>query len=142
MADKKRKRTKAREYAVQLLYQHVITGDSLDKIKLRFWFSVDESDESIKDFSLGLAEVSINKMEEYDNVIEKFLKEGWTLNRIGEMEKIIMKVAIGELFEGDAPIFAIMDDYVTLAREFTNEKSASFVNGLLDNVRKQFQITR
>lgn len=124
------------------MYQHVMTGDSVDRINDRFWFSVEETDESIKSFSLSLAEKSVNKMDANDDIISKFLKEGWTLDRLGEMERSIIRVALAELFDGDAPTFAIMDDYVTLTKDFANEKSASFVNGILDNIKKQFQIER
>jgi N utilization substance protein B len=124
-----------------MLYQHVITFDNIDDINERFWFSFDdEFKESIKNFAYNLANISIKNKVEYDEIISKFLKDDWTIDRISEMDKNVLRVAIGEIFNGDAPAYAILDDYVTLAAEFSGEKSATFINAVLENIIKQFQV--
>ncbi len=143
MANKKRNRTIARQFAIQMLYQYIMTNDDIEEINERFYYSIDEDyNDEIKSFAFKLFTSAVDKIDEYDDIISKFLKDNWTIDRINEMDKNVLRVAIAELFNGDAPFFAILDDYVNLAADFSGDKSAAFVNGILENIRKKFQVSK
>ena len=140
-----KKRTKSREYAVQMMYQaeimtdpHDVSSYAVNDIKDIFWKSFDPVASDIREFSEELFCCSFENRAEHDRMISQFLKESWSLERLGEMEKCILRVALEELLNSSTPAYAVLDDYVTLTKKFTDEKTASFVNGLLEKVRNNF----
>lgn len=134
-----RKRTQAREFAVQMMYQSEMTGAGPAEVISTFWKSFDQQNEDITVFAESLFKGADAVKGETDVVVRQFLKEDWPFDRLGEMEKCILRVALNELLNSDTPTYAVLDDYVTLTRRFTDDKTASFVNGLLENVRLRFK---
>lgn len=140
MVDKS-KRTKAREYAFQMMYRYGMTGETPAQIPLTFWKPLGAIEPEVKDFAETLFRGAAAKASDSDAMIEKFLKNGWTFERMGEIEKNIMRVALFELLDGKSPYFAVLDDFVTLTKKFSDEAAAGLVNGILDNVRKSYSLS-
>ena len=133
-----RTRTRARQCAIQILYKLTVTDGEIDDIDENFWELVEENNEKVKEYALSLVRQCISKEAFYSDIVEKFLKKDWTFERLGDVEKSILKLAVSEMLDGDAPTISIIDDFVFLTSEFTNnEKKVSFVNALLENVRKK-----
>ncbi len=133
-----RTRTRARQCAIQLLYNINITNKEIDDIDEKFWELVEEKDEKVKEYALLLVSQCISKEGFYEDIIAKFLKKDWTMDRLGDVEKCILKLAVSEMLDGDAPDVSVIDDFVFLTGEFTNSvKNKSFVNALLENVRRK-----
>ncbi len=133
-----RTRTRARKCAIQLLYNITLTNEEIDDIDEKFWELVEEKDEKVKEYALILVRQCISKEAFYEDIIAKFLKKDWTMDRLGDVEKCILKLAISEMLDGDTPDISVIDDFVFLTGEFTNsDKNKSFVNALLENVRKK-----
>lgn len=139
---KVRKRTKAREIAIQMMYCAEVTEETPEKVLLNFWDTFEDIDTSVKEFAEELFKKSYASNEQNDDIIKQFISETWTFERIGIVEKCIIRLALTEFFEGDAPVYAILDDYVTLSKCFSDSKSASFINGILENIRNKFAIER
>lgn len=137
-----RKRTKARQYAVQMLYCSEMTEDSPAKTAENFWKSFPGEEQSVMDFAENLLAEAHPNISQDDALIGQFISKNWSFDRVGLVEKCIMRLAVNELFRGDAPVYAVMDDYVTLAKSFGDDKSASFVNGVLESIRVKFSIER
>ena len=137
-----RKRTKAREIAIQMMYCAEITEETPENVLKNFWDSIDDIDSSVKEFAVELFTKSYETTEKNDELIKQFISKTWTFDRIGIIEKNILRLALTELFDEDTPIYAIMDDYVTLLKSFTDVKTASFINGILENIRNKFSIER
>lgn len=136
----KRKRTQGRDYAIQMLYSATFSENSVEETKSSFKLEYfDESDE-ILDFAGRLFETAYKNKEKDETIISELMNKNWTIDRIGAIERCILRLGISELFEGDAPYYAVIDDYVTLAKSYGDEKSASFVNGILENVKNKFAI--
>ena len=131
-------KTKAREYAVQMMYQAEIMECLPEEVLPVFWKSFDEYHKDTADFAEQLFISACSRRAENDRMITRFLKDSWSFERIGEMEKCILRVGIDELLHSDTPAYAVLDDYVTLTRHFTDEKTTAFVNGLLESVRNNF----
>lgn len=126
-----------------MMYQCVISDATVNETRKTFWLSAEEKvDQETIDFAESLFVSAHGKMASTDSTITQFLKDGWPFDRMGEMEKNVLRIAIVELLDGQAPVYAVLDDYTTLARRYSDEKTASFVNGLLENVRKAFQVER
>lgn len=77
---------------------------------------------------------------------EKLAKEfidktpNWDIERIAEVDTIILKMAIGEFLNFPSiPIKVTINEYLELAKEYSTPKSSIFINGILDNLVKEFQ---
>jgi N utilization substance protein B len=120
------------------MYKLSLTNDDIECIDDNFWELVDEKDDNVKKFALDLVRQCISKENFYEDIISKFIKKDWSIERLGDIEKCILKLAISEMLDGDTPDISVIDDFVFLTGVFTdNPKTKSFVNGLLENVRKK-----
>jgi len=74
--------------------------------------------------------------ETLDHIIEEHSKN-WKVGRIAKVELTILRVALYEMLEvADMPLRVVMNEAVELAKEFGDENSPAFVNGILDSVSK------
>jgi N utilization substance protein B len=121
------RRTDQRRAAVFALYQHELTGRSLDDV-----FERDAAG-----FTRALAHATADHQGELDVLIARH-SEGWALQRIAPLERAIMRVALLEilhpdLVEGDAPIppEGAIVEAVETAKRFCAAQAPKFVNGVL-----------
>ena len=121
------RRSDQRRAAVFALYQHELTGRSLDEV-----FEPDAGR-----FTRALAHATADHQEELDVLIARHA-EGWALERIAPLERAIMRVALlemlhADLVEGDTPIPAegAIDEAVETAKRFCAAQAPKFVNGIL-----------
>ncbi len=93
-----------------------------------------EENSGVKKYIIKIAESFKEHKEEIDEQIKKFAF-GWDLNRLVKMDKDILRIAICELlFVKEAPLKVIIDEAVELAKKYSTDDSASFVNGILGKV--------
>ncbi|KLO21067.1 transcription antitermination protein NusB [Marinitoga sp. 1197] len=79
----------------------------------------------------------INNKNDYDELIKKYLVN-WEFDRVAYIEKAILRLSIFELNNRkDIPPKVILDEAVELAKKYSNEKSAKFINGILDRLAKE-----
>lgn len=71
-----------------------------------------------------------------DKKIQKSAQE-WPLEKIAKIDLAILRLAVSELTEKKEPPKVVIDEAVELAKEFGNEKSAKFVNGVLGTILKK-----
>ena len=119
-------RRAARRTALVLLYQWDVTGQELA--------SLYEGD--VDDFSRDLAESVIERHEELDRRITEAADE-WTADRLGALERNILRMAIVELDRGDVPPEVAIDEAVTLAKRYSSEDAGRLVNGILGRIVKE-----
>ena len=131
-----RKRTKARECALQVLYQIDITADKPDISLKNYWAENDEPDEIMK-FAAGMVEGTCRNKQDIDKLITKYA-ENWTLNRMAVVDRNIMRMAAYELlYCPDTPPKVCINEAVELAKKFGDVESGKFVNGILDRIHKE-----
>ena len=135
-----KKRTKAREYAVQMMYQAEMTELLPEEVVSTFWRSFEGIIEDTADFAEQLFSNAYLRRAEHDGMVTQFLKDSWTFERLGEMERCILRVGLDELLYCGTPKYAVLNDYVTLTRRFTDEKTAAFVNGIMESIHKNFAL--
>ena len=131
-----RKRTKAREYALQILYAVDITKDDPGDCVRRFWEGNKESSGEIKKFAAGLVlGVSDNK-KEIDKMIVKYATN-WQLDRMAVIDRNVLRFAAYELlYEKDIPPKVSINEAIDIAKKFGGPDSGKFVNGVLDKINK------
>ncbi len=83
-----------------------------------------------------LGRVVQHNREEIDSRIEEVM-ENWTLDRLNVVTRLILEQALGEMhyFEPPTPVAVAIDEAIELAKAFDSEEAASFVNGILDNLK-------
>jgi len=133
-----RKRTKAREYVLQMLYQVDITRSSWQEIFENFWQNVEsenDSSEELKDFSSELLKGVITNKEEIDKKISRYAAN-WQLERMAFVDRNIMRLGCFELlFRQDIPPKVAINEAVELAKKYSGVEAGKFVNAILDQVK-------
>ncbi|MCX5668359.1 MAG: transcription antitermination factor NusB [Candidatus Omnitrophica bacterium] len=131
-----RNRTKAREYALQILYAVDITGDDPRDCVDRFWEGNEESSAEVKKFASGLVlGVSDNK-KEIDRMIAKYATN-WKLDRMAVIDRNVLRFAAYELlYVKDIPPKVAINEAIDIAKKFGGPDSGKFVNGVLDKINK------
>lgn len=133
-------RVKSREYLLQLAYQMEITSE----IALETFNSFMENEDISKDdldlayIKSGLLGIEENK-EKLDSLIESQLVK-WKLNRISKVNLSILRISTYEiLFAEDVPGKVSINEAIELCKKYSDNKSVSFINGVLDKVYKNMQ---
>lgn len=132
-----RKRTKAREYVLQMLYQVEITRGNWQETLENFWQSNERKDVpgELKDFSAELLGGVVNHMQEIDKKISKYAAN-WQLERMAFVDRNIMRLGCFELlFRQDIPPKVAINEAVELAKKYSGLESGKFVNAILDQVK-------
>ena len=131
-----RKRTQAREYALQILYQIDVRNDPEDKILVDFWKNI-ETEPEISDFAAKLVIGTIRNKKKIDEMISKYASN-WKLSRMAVIDRNVLRMAAYELlFCEDIPPKVSINEAVDLAKKFGDTESGKFVNGILDKINKQ-----
>lgn len=134
------KRTETRELAFRLIYSIEIQK-SMDEEQVELFLQENEIEEKaevdyIKQIFNGIKE---NK-EEILSLIEKNLKEKWSVDRISKIDFAILEVAIFELIFSKLPYKVVINEAVELAKKYGDDNSKSFVNGILASIVKEKKI--
>lgn len=131
-----RPETKARARALQLLYAWDLSGrPSIETVVARLASSAGRPAEGF-DRGADLAARAVAGLPEYDARVAA-ATEHWRLERVGLVERNILRLALAELDEGQTPPRVVVDEAVKLAHWFAGAKAPAFVNGVLDAVARQ-----
>jgi N utilization substance protein B len=160
-SDKKGKRREARERAVQFLFQHEMNPpEHLDKALEEFWATqrahahaeknagatwgqqqepppptVDDA--TVQLFADPLIRGVLEHRERLDAEIQKYAKN-WSLHRMAAVDRNVLRLAAYEmLFREDIPPIVSINEAVDIAKKFSTHDSGKFVNGILDQIRKE-----
>ena len=128
-----RKRTKARESVLQVLYQADITGDPVDAILNQYWHDRKRNPEVIE-FASEIVRGTSEHLSEIDAIISKH-SENWEISKMPIVDRNILRFAIYELlYMDDIPPKVTIDEAVELASRFSTPNSGKFINGVLDKI--------
>ena len=133
-----RKRTQAREYALQILYQVDITHDPVDSVLGRFWQDI-EHDPEVHDFATQLVRNTWGNLGRVDPVIAKY-SEHWDIKRMAAIDRCILRLASYEiLYRKDIPPKVTINEALELAHKYSTPDSGRFINGILDKLMAREQ---
>ena len=131
-----RPETKARARALQLLYAWELSGrPSIERVVVRLAMSSGRAPEGF-DRGADLAARAIAGLPEFDRQVAS-AAEHWRLERVGVVERNILRLALAQLAEGATPPRVVIDEAVKLAHWFAGAKAPAFVNGVLDAVARE-----
>ena len=119
-------RREARRAAVFVLYQWDLTSSPLGSL---FEGEVDAYTQTIADRVAAHA-------EELDAKITA-ASDDWTADRLGAVERNILRVAIEELAAGEVPKEVVLDEAVTLAKRYASDDAGRLVNGILGKIARE-----
>jgi transcription antitermination protein NusB len=119
-------RRAARRTALVLLYQWDVTGQELASL---FEGEVDP-------YARSVAESVVEEHEELDRRITE-ASDDWTADRLGALERNILRMAILELDERDTPVEVAINEAVALAKRYSSEDAGRLVNGILGRIEKE-----
>lgn len=132
-----RKRTVAREFALQILYQLDITSEPAENALENFWSNHkdEEIEASLKEFSSELVKGVARNLEEIDQSIMRYA-QNWQLKRMAVVDRNIMRLGAFELlYRQDIPPKVSINEAVELAKKFSGPESGKFVNAILDKIK-------
>ena len=128
-------RRKARELALQLLYQWEVRGESTEKAEEAFWPGAKAAAKT-REFAHRLFTGTVAAAPQLDALIEKHATN-WRLERMSAVDRNILRLAAFELKFATAPPRVVMDEAVELAKKFSDDAAPGFVNGVLDAMLKE-----
>ena len=119
-------RRAARRTALVLLYQWDVTGQELASLH----------EGEVDEYARSMAEAVVERHEELDRRITEASDE-WTADRLGALERNILRMAILELDEGEIPVEVAINEAVALAKRYSSEDAGRLVNGILGRIVKE-----
>lgn len=134
-----RKRTLAREFALQILYQMDMTHDNCEISLGNFWAAHLEEhiEEEVKNFTNQLVNGVFDNLAAIDKIIAGFATN-WQLKRMAVVERNILRMGCFELtFRNDIPPKVSINEAVDLAKKYSGREAGKFVNGVLDKIKKE-----
>jgi N utilization substance protein B len=130
------KRRRAREYALQLLFQLTLTGDELHEELLKEFWEGNDEDPDVKDFTVTLVKGTRKHLKTIDETIQK-AAEHWSLDRMAVVDRNILRSATYELlYCPDISPSVVINEAIEISKKYSTEDSASFINGILDKISK------
>jgi transcription antitermination protein NusB len=126
-------RRKARELALQMLFQHDLSGNDPAMILTTFE-DLRKVRPPIRDFAARLFEGTVAETQKLDDIIQA-QSENWRMSRMAVVDRNIIRMSVWEfLHQDDTPKLVIIDEAIEIAKRFGTQKSSQFVNGVLDGI--------
>ena len=130
-----RRRTRARELALQFLYQWDQRGDEVIP-ELTHFVSEGDPDPSVQQFARDLVMGVIGSIESIDKLIIE-VAENWDIHRMAVVDRNVLRLATYELLHlQEIPPKVSINEAIDLAKKYSTAESGAFVNGILDKIRK------
>lgn len=138
-------RHRARELAVQMLYQQEIGGLTGAAMAEMFWAQVPDAAAGLspkaRAFATELAAGAAAHAAEIDPLITD-AATNWRLERLHVLDRIVLRLAVYELLhQPGTPARVVLNEALELARTFSSEESVRFVNGVLDSIQHRLERT-
>ena len=119
-------RRAARRTALVLLYQWDVTGQELASL----------FEGEIDPYAREIAEGVVAEHEQLDRRITEAADE-WTADRLGALERNVLRIAIHELDAGEVPVEVAINEAVSLAKRYSSEDAGRLVNGILGRIARE-----
>ena len=140
---RKDSRRRAREAAVQMLYQWEVGRSPMAEVMRTFWTegpaAQDQPSEDLEEFAATLANGVAGSVSEIDPMIAE-AAEHWRIERMAIMDRLILRLAVYEfLHQPETPAKVIINEALELARTFSTDDAVRFINGILDGIRRKLE---
>jgi N utilization substance protein B len=131
-------RRKARECALQIMFQlEFNSGDPKDLVKV-YW-EHQRASRQVREYGTWIVEKILDNGEAIDRAIQSASKN-WRLSRMAVVDRNILRIAVCELlYEPTLDPAIVMNEAIEIAKRYSGEESAVFVNGVLDAVLRHIE---
>ena len=134
------KRRRAREYALQMLFQVDVTKASPDRDLLNDFWEGNDEEEEVREFANSIVSGTLQHLDEIDKAIKQ-AAEHWSIDRMSVVDRNILRAAAYELlYRDDIPPSVAINEAIEIAKKYSAEESSAFINGILDKIQKQRHI--
>jgi N utilization substance protein B len=134
-----RRRTRAREIAMQVLFQFDVRGGSyageIGKTTAQLCADDSDAEAEIVEFAARLVDGTLQHREVIDQRLQGVTRN-WDLRRMATVDRNVLRMAVYELmFCSDVPPKVAINEAIELGKKFSTANSGGFVNGILDRIR-------
>ncbi|HUP47286.1 MAG TPA: transcription antitermination factor NusB [Thermoanaerobaculia bacterium] len=132
-------RRKARELALQMLFQHDMSGNEPDTILTTFE-ELRKSNPNTREFATKIFRGTVEHLPQIDEMITA-QADNWRISRMAVVDRNIIRMSVYEfLHESETPKLVIIDEAIEIAKKFGTQKSSQFINGILDGILKRYNL--
>jgi N utilization substance protein B len=132
------RRRKARESALQILFELEFNNTQLEKTLCEYWENRAAS-EAVNEYANWLVKGITSHQQEIDKIVQSTSKH-WRISRMALVDRNILRIAVFELlYEENIAAAVIINEAIEIAKKYSSEDAATFVNGVLDAVRKKLE---
>ena len=129
-----KKRTRARELALQFLYQLDLRGDEFLE-ETRSFLRGEEGDKGTREFAQELIEGTVENIEEINDLI-RCVAQNWDIERMAVIDRNVLRMATFELLHcPDIPPKVSINEAIELGKRYSTQNSGGFINGVLDKIK-------
>lgn len=127
-------RRKARELAMQMLFQADLGKQTPEQVQATFWKAGDKVEPEVKGFAEDLFRVATSNLEQIDELITANSKH-WRLERMPAVDRNLLRMAVAEMIGfKSTPFPVVINEALEIGRRYSAPESINFLNGLLDAV--------
>ncbi|MHC4548989.1 MAG: transcription antitermination factor NusB [Planctomycetota bacterium] len=132
-----RRRTRARELALQMLYQVDVRGDEVRADMDDFVSREAPGEPELQAFARQLLEGTLRMRARIDEIISA-AAQNWNLKRMALVDRNILRMAVYEmLYAEDIPAKVSINEAIEMGKRYSTQQSGSFINGILDRIRRE-----
>ena len=132
-------RRKARELALQMLYQYDLSSNPPQQIVDTFE-ELQKSKPNTREFAVKIFQGTVDNLEKIDEMIVA-QADNWRISRMAVVDRNIIRMSIYELLEEqETPKLVIIDEAIEIGKKFGTQKSSQFINGILDGILKRYNL--
>ena len=129
-----KKRTRARELALQFLYQLDLLGEE-NASRAEDFAHAEEPDRPTTEFALLLIEGTREYRDRIDQIIRD-VAQNWDLERMAVIDRNVLRLATYELLWcADIPPKVSINEAIELGKRYSTKNSGGFINGILDKIK-------
>jgi len=132
-------RRKARELALQMLYQYDLSSNPPQQIVDTFE-ELQKSKPNTREFAVKIFQGTVDNLEKIDEMIVA-QADNWRISRMAVVDRNIIRMSIYDrLEEQETPKLVIIDEAIEIGKKFGTQKSSQFINGILDGILKRYNL--
>ena len=145
-SDNHNKKSSARLFAVQILFEMEINGKKINNILERLTDEylieisrLNKTEKADKSHLIKILKGVIKNQKDIDlNIKDNLI--GWSLSRIDSVSRAILRSALYELREcNDIPVKVVINEYIEISKSFFEGDEPNFINGILDKISKIYR---
>jgi N utilization substance protein B len=133
-------RRQAREWVVQFLFQTEFNPEELEQALADFWNDPEKTPlDRDRCYVNEVIQGVLDEQAKIDRTLKRYT-DNWDVDRLGALDRTVLRVAVYEmLFRDDVPPVVSINEAIEIAKAYSGQKSARFVNGILDRIQKELK---